>query len=102
MDGLEGVTGRSTGASESARLMNCKGVKGEPFVEGEDFNDCGLWPLGVDREKEGTKGTLGSGVRGDSGGVSGASVNVAELIHFSSRAPTRGGESGIRRKLSAK
>jgi hypothetical protein len=84
--------------------MNCKGVNGEPFVEGEDFNDCGLWPVGVDRLKEGTQDPIGSGVWGGKGGVSrfsGASIKVVELIHFSSRA-TRCGESGIRRKLSAK
>lgn len=68
--------------------------------------EYGLCPLGVERENDGTKGSVGSGVRGGSGGVpdsiSGASRRVAELIHFSSGAPGRGGDSGIRRKLSAK
>jgi hypothetical protein len=68
--------------------------------------EYGLWPLGVEREKEGTNGMVGSGVQGGFGGVpesnSGASRRVAELIHFSSGAPGRGGDSGIRRKLSAK
>lgn len=77
--------------------MNCNGVRGEPLVDGEDPIDLGLWPLGVRREKEGTKGSLGSGVRGGAGGgdfdftvvvfvlvISAASSSVAELIHFSS------------------
>jgi hypothetical protein len=67
--GLEGVAGRRSEESGSARLMNCKGVKGDPLVEGDDLMDCGLCPLGVKREKDGTKGTFGSGVRGGSGGV---------------------------------
>lgn len=56
----------------------------------------GLWPLGVDRMKDGTKGMVGSGVRGGAGGLdssSGASRSVAELIHLSSGWPGRGGES---------
>lgn len=102
--GLVGVPGRKRGASGSARLMNCKGVNGEPFVDGLDFSDCGLAPFGVDRENEGIW-PFGSGVRGGSGGVasgSGASSRVVELIHFSSLPPARGGESDRRRKLSAK
>lgn len=69
--------------------MNCKGVKGDPLAEGDDLMDCGLCPLGVKREKDGTKGSFGSGVRGGSGGDlnSGASRSVAELIHFSSGIP---------------
>jgi len=51
---LVGVPGRISKGSCSARLMNCKGVNGEPFVDGEDFNDCGLVPLGVDKENAGT------------------------------------------------
>jgi hypothetical protein len=60
----------------------------------------------VDIEKDGKCGPLGSGVRGVSGrvsGISGASRRVAELIHLSSCAPARGGESvGISLKRSAK
>lgn len=54
-------------------------------------------------ENEGTKGNVGSGVRGDRGGVSisVASSSVDELIHFSSRGPGRGDSDKIR-KLSAK
>lgn len=64
-------------------------------------------------ENDGTKGSLGSGVRGGAGGgelivvefvlvISAASSSVAELIHFSSCTPTRGGDSGRSLKLSAK
>jgi len=80
--------------------MNCIGIRGDP-VEGVERNERGLCPLGVNKENE---GTVGSGVRGgvDASLTSGASSNIAELIHFSSRARTRGGESGRRRKTSAK
>lgn len=83
--------------------MNCRGVNGEPLVEGDDLTDCGLLLVGVERAKVGTKGNLGSGVRGGNGGevTSAASSNDAEFIHFSSPAPGRGGDSGMSRKLSA-
>lgn len=81
----EGVTGRSKelfrSASASARLRNWRGVKGEPLAEELDFIDCGL-PPGVSKEKEGVP--LGSGVRGGTIVISGASSKVVELIHFSS------------------
>lgn len=78
--------GRSPMESGSARLMNCKGVNGEPFVEGEDRIDKGEWPVGVDKAKEGMNGNDGSGVRGGLGGdlISAASSKVEELIHLSS------------------
>jgi hypothetical protein len=53
---LEGEAGRRRERSTSARRMNCKGVSGEPLVEGEDFSERGLCPLGVTSEKDGTKG----------------------------------------------
>jgi len=108
VEGLDGVPGRKM-VSMSARLINWRGVNpGEPFADGElgtDFTERGLCPLGVERENEGTKGIVGSGVRGGTGGEStsaGASRSVAELIHFSCCAPGRGGDSGNKRKLSAK
>ena len=90
--------------------MNCKAANGEPFgEEGVDFNECGLLPRDVTRAKEGRNGTLGSGVRGGETGISlgsGGSIevraSVAELIHFSSRPGTRGGDSGRIRNASAK
>jgi hypothetical protein len=88
---FEGVTGRSKVLlSGSARLIYCKGVKGEPWIEGDDLSERGLWPLGVISENDGMKGKVRSGVRGGGGGwggefsVSGASITVAELIHFCS------------------
>jgi len=88
---FEGVTGRSKVLSGSARLIYCKGVKGEPWTEGDDLRERGLWPLGVISENDGLKGKVGSGVRGGGGGneggefsISGASNSVAELIHFCS------------------
>lgn len=42
LDGFVGVTGRSSAESGSARRMNCSGVNGEPFVEGDDPIDRGL------------------------------------------------------------
>ena len=65
--------------------------------------DLGLVPPGVDREKEGMKASLGSGVFGALGGVMrrAACERLAELIHFSSREPSRG-DSGRMRKASAK
>lgn len=107
---FEGVTGRSKILlSGSARLMYCKGVKGEPCIEGDDLSERGLWPLGVIIENDGMKGKVRSGVRGGSGSWggefsdSGASNNVAELIHFCSWPPCRGGDSGPAIwKLSAK
>jgi hypothetical protein len=84
--------------------MNCIGISGDP-VDGVDFKERGLWPVGVRRESVGMKGIIGSGVAGDNGGVSpfsGASSNVAELIHFSSRVRECGGESGKKRRASAK
>jgi len=101
---LEGVAGRRRDKSTSARRMNCKGVRGEPLVEGEDLSERGLCPLGVTSEKDGKKGCVGSGVRGCAG-VSNScnSNNVAELIHLSPwAAPQRGGDSGAILKLSAK
>jgi hypothetical protein len=86
MGGFEGEIGRSPGLSCSARRMNCKGVNGDPEDE-VDLSERGLCPLGVDNEKDGKNGPLGSGVRGGSGGasgVSGVSRRVEELIHFSS------------------
>jgi len=105
--GLEGVIGRRGGASKAARLMNCKEASGDPGEE--DFTECGLWPPGVERINDGIEGPWGSGVRG--GGdvmISGASSNVAELIHFSSRDPKRGEpkqvgvSGGMMRNISAK
>jgi hypothetical protein len=109
---FEGVAGRKTEGSTSARLMNCMGVSGEePFKDGDaDRMDRGLRLLGLDKENEGTKGPLGSGVLGR-GGMSVASVagsgcsnRIAALIHFSSLLPCLPGDwgSGMRRKLSAK
>jgi hypothetical protein len=66
---FKGETGRS---SCSARRMNCKGVNGDPDDE-VDLSERGLCPLGVDKEKDGKKGTLGSGVRGGSSRASGVS-----------------------------
>jgi len=100
--GFEGDIGRRPGLSCSARRMNCKGVNGDP-EDGVDLSERGLRPLGVDNEKDGKSGPLGSGVRGDSSGVSGvsgASSIVVELIHFSSA--TGRGESGMSRNRSAK
>lgn len=108
-----GVTGRSNDASGSARRMNWSGVSGEPFVEGDDAIDLGLCPVGVRSEKIGTKECFGSGVLGGAGGdptvvvfafvvSSAASSNVAELSHFSSWPPARGGDSESSLKLSAK
>lgn len=107
MGGFEGVTGRRGGVSKAASLMNCKGASGDPGEE--DFTECGLRPLGVERINDGIEGPWGSGVRG--GGdvtISGASSNVAELIHLSSRVPKRGEpkrvgvSGGMMRNISAK
>jgi len=102
---LEGDIGRNPGPVCSASRMNFIGVNGDPDDE-IDLIERGLWPLGVDNEKDGTKGPLGSGVRGGSGGVprvSGASSRVAELIHLSSWAAGGTGESvGMNWKRSAK
>jgi hypothetical protein len=69
-----------------------------------DFSDFGLCPLGVTRAKDGTKGAVGSGVRGCGGGekFSRPCRREAELIHFSVWDPGRGGDSGAILKLSAK
>lgn len=80
---LEGDIGRNPGPACSASRMNCMGVNGDPDDE-VDLIERGLWPLGVNNEKDGTRGPLGSGVRGGVPGVSGASSRVAELIHLSS------------------
>lgn len=96
--------------SISALRMNCRGMRGDPdpWTEGEsDLMDRGLCPLGVSSENEGTKGSVGSGVFGGSGGLEPSAVtsnNVAELIHFSSwiLLPSLEGESGRSLKLSAK
>lgn len=97
------MTGRSNEMSVSARRINCIGVRGDPFVEGGDLSERGLCPPGVINRKVGTNGTVGSGVRGARGGVlsSGLSNRVAELIHFTSWPPARGGDSGKILKLSA-
>ncbi len=111
LDCFVGVIGRSSAASGSARRINCSGVSGEPFVEGDDTIDLGLCPVGVRSENVGTKECLGSGVLGGAGGeptvpaivvTSAALSNVAELIQFSSWPPTRGGDSESSLKLSAK
>lgn len=47
---LPGVTGGIMRFS-SARRMNCRGVSGEP--PDEEGIDRGLFPLGVDNEKDG-------------------------------------------------
>jgi len=39
---LVGVVGRSNAESSSARRMNCIGVSGEPFVEGDEPIDLVL------------------------------------------------------------
>jgi len=83
-----GVVGLRNCTSGSARLRNCNGVSGEPLVDGDDFMECGLDPPGADKANAGTKGNLGSGVRGGVRGaslLSWASSRVDELIHFSSR-----------------
>lgn len=92
----------------SARRMNCSACKGEPG-EGEPLRDRGLVPLGVDKANEGKYGLMGSGVFGGAGGdmcsemCSEACASVVELIHFSSRAPIRGGDiSGNSLNASAK
>ena len=104
-----GVAGRSGNgeASGSARRRNCSGVRpGEPFPRlepGEDLSDRGLWASGETMAKEGS--SPGSGVCGERRGrsvISAASSSVAELIHFSSACPGRGGEVSNTRKLSAK
>lgn len=101
------MTGRIDVESGAARLKNCNGASGDPD-EGVDFTECGLLPLGVERIKDGIGLTRGSGVRGGDVIISGASSNVAELIHLSSRDPKRGdpkrlGDSGgIIRNTSAK
>lgn len=55
------------------------------------MSERGLWPLGVISENDGLKGKIRSGVRGGGGGgefsISGASNNVAELIHLCSWLP---------------
>lgn len=89
VDGFEGVTGRIGNPAGFARRMNCKGANGDPDEE-EDFTVCGLRAPGVERVKEGMKEPDGSGVRGGEVTISGASNNVAELIHFSSLDPNRG------------
>ena len=69
------------------------------------MRDCGLVPFGVDNANDGKYGLFGSGVFGGAMGkiVSPACASVVELIHFSSRAPMRGGDaSGNRRNASAK
>jgi len=89
--GFEGDIGRSPGLACSARRINCKGVNGDPGDE-VDLSERELRPLGVDKEKEGRSGAVGSGVCGASGrscisgasGISGASCNVVELTHLSS------------------
>lgn len=100
--GLVGVSGRTrAGDSRSARRMNWMGCsRGEP---GEVLvRDRGLLPLGVDKAKDGIS-TSGSGVVGGMGGLFIIpSARVVELIHFSSRAPIAGGDSGTSRKASAK
>lgn len=67
--------------------MNCKAVSGEPRLLdcGDDLIDLGLRPLGVTSANEGTKGRVGSGVRGCGGGdiFSRACSSEAELIHLS-------------------
>jgi hypothetical protein len=82
--------------------MNCSDLKGEP-VEGVNFSERGLCPLGINMEKEGMGGSLGSGVRGgkEVSVTSGSLSNVIELIYLSSCDPRCCGESG-RRKASAK
>jgi hypothetical protein len=85
--------------------MNCSPANDDP-EGGEDLSDRGLWPLGVEIEKEGKSVPFDSGVRGGIAGMStlsfsGASSSVAELIHFSSVIPRRGGESGKTRNKSA-
>lgn len=55
-----------SGASLSARLINCKGVNGEP-AEDIDLREWGLPLFGVDRINEGISGKLESGVLGRSG-----------------------------------
>jgi hypothetical protein len=101
---LEGVTG-SEGASTSARLMNCRGVRpAGDSCEPLDLKDCGLRPLGVFSE---IVGIFGSGVQGGICGdsvSSGASSKVAELIHLSERDPIQGVamSAGIKRNRSAK
>jgi len=81
---LVGVTGRKN--SGSALRMNWNGVKvdGDPLTDGDDLSERGLLPLGVEMANEGTKGCVGSGVRGGAGNVSDseASSRVAELIHL--------------------
>lgn len=54
LGGLDGVTGRSKVLSPSAFRINCRGVSGDPLVDGDDFMERGLCPFGVIREKEGT------------------------------------------------
>lgn len=103
--GFEGVSGRWND-SISARRMNCNGVRGDPPVEGV-FRDRGLWPLGVDRAKEGRNGAPGSGVRGGGGRGGGDMLlpdarRLTELIHFSSRVPRLGESVGSKGHNSAK
>ena len=68
----------------------------------EDATELGL---GVERANEGIVGLRGSGVRG--GDVTfcvracTACTRDAELIHFSSRDPKRGGDDGSGRTLKA-
>ena len=49
---LVGVSGRYDTSAISARRMNCKACSGDPG-EGDVFNDCGLFPLGVERANDG-------------------------------------------------
>lgn len=95
---LVGVSGRRRGDSRSARRMNCRAVRGEPGED--DLMDRGLVPLGVESANEGIYEFLGSGVRGGSGICDWDKAE--ELIHFSSRLPKRGGDSGRSRNASAK
>lgn len=97
-----GVSGRYDKSAISTRRINCRACSGEPG-EGEVLSECGLFPLGVERAKDGKKGSLGSGVFGGLGGemISAACPSVDELIHFSSFEPIRGGEfSGIESNLN--
>lgn len=99
-----GVSVRNIGDSRSARRINWIGCSGDPGDE--LLIDFGLAPVGVDNANEGMWDPCGSGVLGCNGGLSTSWIEdccrVAELIHFSSRAPMRGGDSGRTRKASAK
>ena len=88
--------------STSARLMNCRGVNGDPAGEGVCTVDVRV-PSGVDKANDGRDGVKDSGVPGDlvERLASLPLLSVEALIHRSFM-PGRSGDSGRIRNKSAK